>query len=90
MKNGKCPECALNDIISGLTVLTEETTSGGRPAYVKLVEPEPSKKPFMWIGQEAKSEFHVTVCGNCGYTSLYAKNHAEILEAHTKGYASQA
>jgi len=89
MKDGKCPECGSSDIVSGLSVLTEETTSGGRPAYVNLVEPAPAKKPFMWIAQEVKSEFQASVCGNCGLTRLSAKNHEEILEAHKKGYASR-
>ena len=89
MKDSKCSECGSSDIVSGLKVLTEESTSGGRPAYVNLVEPQPAKKPFMWIAQEAKSEFHAAVCGACGHTRLYAKNHDEILEAHKKGYASQ-
>ena len=88
MEKEKCPECGSNDIVSGLTVFTEETTSGGRPAYIKLVEPEPSKKPFMWMAQEVKSEFHAAVCGACGYTQFHAKDHAGLLEAHKKGYAS--
>ncbi|MBC8336157.1 MAG: hypothetical protein ISR59_12140 [Anaerolineales bacterium] len=88
MKASKCFECGSSDIVSGLTVLTEETTSGGRPAYVNLAEPEPEKRPFLWIRDEVKSEFHAAVCGACGYTRLFAINHAEILEAHKKGFTS--
>ncbi|MCP4138755.1 MAG: hypothetical protein GY755_00410 [Chloroflexi bacterium] len=88
MKDSKCFECGSSDIVSGLTVLTEETTSGGRPAYVNLAEPTPEKKPFLWIREEVKSEFHAAIRGTCGYTRLFAKNHAEILEAYKKGYTS--
>ena len=84
----QCPECNSNDIIPDLNVLTEETVSGGRPAYVKLVEPEPEKKPFMWMAQEVKSTFVASVCGNCGFTRFYAHYHTEVLEAHKKGYQS--
>jgi len=84
----KCPECGSTEIISGLNLLTEETTSGGRPAYVKLLEPEPAKRPFMWVRQEVKSEFQAAVCGNCGHTQIYANSPSEILEAFKKGFTS--
>jgi len=86
----ECPECGSNEIISDLKILTEETVSGGRPAYVRLVEPEPEKRSFMWIAQEVKSEFRAAVCGNCGYTRLHATNHTDLLDAHKKGYSGQA
>jgi predicted nucleic-acid-binding Zn-ribbon protein len=86
----KCLECGSNDIVPDLTVLTEPTSSEHRPAYVNLVEPEPAKKPFMWMAQEVKSEFYAAVCGACGHTRFHAKEHAELWEAHKKGYTSQA
>ena len=84
----QCPECNSNDIIPNLKVSTDETVGGGMPAYVKLVEPEPAKRPFMWMAQDLKSTFSAAVCGNCGYTRLFADDHAELLEAHKKGYQS--
>jgi predicted nucleic-acid-binding Zn-ribbon protein len=85
----QCPECGSSDIIPDLLVCTDETVSGGMPAYVKLVEPEPPKKPFLWMAAEVKVYFHAAVCGACGHTQLYTKQHTEILEAHKKGYSSQ-
>ena len=85
----KCPECGSGEIVPNLLVCTDETVSGGEPAYVKLVEPEPAKKPFMWMSDEVKVNFHAAVCGSCGYTRFYTKVHAEVLEAHKKGYAGQ-
>ena len=45
----KCPECGSSEIVPDLLVCTDETVSSGKPAYVKLVEPEPAKKRFMWM-----------------------------------------
>jgi len=84
----KCPECGSSDIVHDMIVFTDETVSGGKPAYVKLVEPEPAKRPFLWIAQKVKADLNAANCGACGHTRLYAKNHAEILEAHKKGYTS--
>ena len=86
----KCPECGSSDIVPDLNVLTEETTSGHRPLYIKLVEPEPAKLPFIWVAQEVKSEFSAAVCGQCGFTQFHSKNYAEVLDAHKKGYSSNA
>ena len=85
----QCPECGSSEIVSDLLVCTDETVSSGKPAYVKLVEPEPPKKPFLWMAEEVKVNFYAAVCGACGYAQLYTKDHAEVLEAHKKGYASQ-
>ena len=85
----QCPECNSNDIIPNLKVSTDDTVGGGKPAFVKLVEPEPAKRPFMWMAQEVKSYFHAAICGNCGYTRLYATDHADLLEAHKKGYTNK-
>lgn len=85
----KCPECGSSDIVPDLMVYTDETTAGGKPAYVKLVEPEPPKRPFLWMAAEVKTRFLAAVCGACGHTQFYAEYPAEILEAHKKGYTAQ-
>jgi predicted nucleic-acid-binding Zn-ribbon protein len=85
----KCPECGSSDIVSDLPVYTDDTVSGGKPAYVKLVEPKPQKPPFLWMAAEAKTGFLAAICGACGHTQLYAEDHAEILEAHQKGFTAQ-
>ena len=84
----QCPECKSNDIIPDLKLSTDDKVNTGMPAFVKLVEPEPEKKSFMWMAQEVKSTFAASVCGNCGYTRMYAQDHAELLDAHKKGYQS--
>lgn len=80
-----CPECGSSEIVPDLLVCTDETVSGGNPAYIKLVELEPAKKPFMWIADEVKVNFNAAICGACGYTRFYTKGFAEVLEAHKNG-----
>ena len=83
-----CPECGSSNIVPGLNLLTDETVNSGMPVYVKTVEPAPPKKPFLWIAAEARSKFQAVVCGDCGYTRLYAKSPGELLDGHRKGFVS--
>ncbi|MEW5940057.1 MAG: hypothetical protein AB1750_10370 [Chloroflexota bacterium] len=84
-----CPECGSTEIVSELLVFSDEALLGQRPPYVELIEPEPAKRPFIWSPKTAASGFRAAVCGSCGYARFYATNHAELLQAHKQGYASQ-
>jgi len=85
----KCPECGSSDIIPDLHVNTDAANPNHKPAYVKLIEPPPPGQTALFVAQEVKSEFHAAICGSCGYTRFYSKSHAEMWEAHKKGYTSQ-
>jgi hypothetical protein len=84
-----CPECGSNEIIPDLLVFADEALTGLHPPYVKLVEPSPAKKPFIWIPKKAASGFRAEVCGECGHTRFRATNHAELAKAHKQGYVSE-
>ena len=84
-----CPECGSTDIVPDLLVFADESLTGQHPPYVQLMEPEPAKRPFLWSPKTVASGFRAAVCGNCGYTRFYTKQHAELLEAHKRGYVSQ-
>lgn len=83
-----CPECGSTEIVSELLVFSGDATTNERPPYVKLVEPAPAKVPFIWLPKSVAAGFRAAICGECGYTRFYTKHHAEILEAHRKGYTS--
>lgn len=85
----QCPECGSTEIVPDLIVFADDENNGLKPAHVHLVEPEPAKRPFIWIPQSVRAGFRAAVCGACGHTQLYSKQHARILEAHKKGYQSQ-
>ncbi len=85
-----CPQCGSNEIVPDLIVFADEAAIGQRPVHVSLKEPEPAKRPFMWIPKEVSTGFRAAICGACGHTQFYTKYHVEILEAHKKGYKSQA
>jgi predicted nucleic-acid-binding Zn-ribbon protein len=85
----KCPDCGSSEIVPDLIVYTDEATSGQIPAYVKLVEPEPAKRPFIWMPQAVKTGFRAAICGACGHTQFYTKYHTEILDTYKKGYVGQ-
>jgi predicted nucleic-acid-binding Zn-ribbon protein len=83
-----CPECGSTEIVSELLVFSGDAATSERPPYVKLVEPEPARRPFIWMPKSVATGFRAAICGGCGYTRFYTKHHREILEAHQKGYTS--
>ncbi len=85
----QCPACGSTEIIPDLIVFSDSAGSGQNPPFVKLVEPEPAKRPFVWMPKEVKGGFRAAVCGACGHTQFYTNQHAELLEAHKKGYTTQ-
>jgi predicted nucleic-acid-binding Zn-ribbon protein len=85
----QCPECGSTEIIPDLLVFADEAASGQHPPYVSLKEPKPAKVPFIWIPKTVSVGFRAAVCGACGYTHFYTKQHAALLDAYKKGYTSQ-
>ena len=82
----KCPECSSNEIIPDLVVFSDQAASAQQPLYVKLMEPEPAKRPFVWMPKSEVTGFYAAICGACGHTEFYTKRHAEILKAYRDGY----
>lgn len=64
----KCPECGSTEIVPDLIVFADEAAVGQRPVHVSLKEPEPAKRPFMWIPKDVSTGFRAAICGGCGYT----------------------
>jgi predicted nucleic-acid-binding Zn-ribbon protein len=85
----KCPQCGSSEIISDLIVFAQGHTAGGQPIYVTMIEPEPEKRPFVWLPKTEMAGFRVAVCGECGHAELYTNSHKELLAAYKKGFVSQ-
>lgn len=83
-----CPECGSTEIVSELLVFSGDAPTSERPPYVKLVEPEPAKRPFIWMPKTVATGFRAAICGGCGYTHFYTKHYREIWEAHQQGFTS--
>ena len=81
----QCPKCSSDEIISQLSVRGGE----GHPSYVSVIEPDPEKKPFVWIPKSEQSHFRADVCDACGYTEFYAENYKALNEGRKKGFRSQ-
>ena len=86
----QCPAYGSGEIVSDLKLLTDDKVNIGMPLFAKLTEPEPEKKPFMWIATELKINFDAAVCGGCGYAQIYTREYEEVLDAHKKSYQSQS
>ena len=82
MKNGTCPKCGSNEVLNNLRIHGGD----GHPPYVSIHEPEPEKRPFVWIPKNEQSQFRAYICGACGYTEFFAENHVALNEGRRKGY----
>jgi len=40
----------------------------------------------VWIPDSVKTHFSAYICGDCGYSELYAENHKELKEKFQQGY----
>ncbi len=82
MKNGTCPKCGSTEILRDLPLHGGE----GYPPFVSIAEPEPAKRPFLWLPNSEQSQFRAYVCVNCGYTEFYTQAHQALEEGYKKGY----
>ena len=66
----QCPKCGSSEIIPELRIHDGET----RPIMVDIVEPEPAKRPFIWMAQNARSHFKVRggmeIVDDCTYRTV--------------------
>jgi len=78
MKNGVCPKCSSNEIVSDAQVRDYDASSY-RPlcVFVALNKPQGG---FIKKTHES-GELRAHICGRCGYVELYATNHRELLLA---------
>jgi len=81
----QCPKCKSTEVITDLAL----QTSGDLPSFVKVSEPDPPNKPFIWIAKSEQSYFTANVCGACGYTEFYATNYKGLSEGRKKGYKNK-
>jgi predicted nucleic-acid-binding Zn-ribbon protein len=82
MKNGTCPRCGGNEILTGLTMYG----GNGNPPFVQVAEPRPPKASLMWMPKLIQSEFTADICTACGYTEFNAVKYKEMSEGLRKGY----
>ncbi len=82
MKNGTCPKCGSNEILTELTPVISTHT-----LHVEIAQPKPPEKPsILWLPDSVESDFKLYICGACGYTELYATKYKELNEGWEKGY----
>ena len=80
-----CPKCQSTDILPPLPVYGQQSTLEP-PLMAVLLEPEPAKRPFVWVQGTQRTYFHASICGRCGYSELYATEPQKLLDAYRKGY----
>jgi hypothetical protein len=80
-----CPKCHSTDLLPPLPVYGQQSTVEP-PLFVVLREPEPANRPFVWKPGAQRAYFHATICGQCGYSELYASEPQKLLDAYRQGY----
>ena len=78
MKNTLCPKCGSSEIMHDAEVRDYDASAYRRlSVHVALKKPEGG---FFKKTTES-GELLASVCGDCGYTELYATNHQAMLRA---------
>jgi predicted nucleic-acid-binding Zn-ribbon protein len=78
MKDNSCPKCSSNQIIHDAEVRDYDASSYRRlSVHVALRNPEGG---FFKKTSES-GELRAAICGECGYTELYATNYQAMLKA---------
>ena len=78
--NEKCSKCGSEKQIIGVTVKDQGQYSDGQlKAQVGFLHPEAA----IFRGR-TYARFRANICGDCGYTELYAEEPALLFEAYSK------
>ena len=80
MPEGRCAKCGSSDVIPNVTVVGEHGDGGDLRAVV--AENPGAIWPFR--KGEMKTSLKAWICGDCGFTELYAQDHAAFLAAYRK------
>jgi hypothetical protein len=78
----KCPQCGSTEIVPDLIVFTVVEASRGT-LFVSLMDP--AKK-----GERVEVGFRAAICGARGHNEMYTRYPQDVLDAHKKGYVTQA
>jgi predicted nucleic-acid-binding Zn-ribbon protein len=81
IRQGICPKCGSDQVIPGRSVVV----SNGQNVHVVQFE-----NPYnLFPGSSVVSTFRAWICGECGYTEFYAKNHRELYEMYRRAKENQ-
>jgi predicted nucleic-acid-binding Zn-ribbon protein len=86
MKNGKCPKCGSQDIMAEVPIIDTDQYGNGKALGLYIAEPEPAKRPFVYVPKGAGATLRAWICASCGCTELYADNLAALFESYKKGH----
>jgi len=79
-----CPQCGSNEIYSDLVVFADQPPKV--PVYVRVIEPQPPRPPFLWTPKDVSVGFRAAICVACGHTGFYVKDPASLLTAYKQGW----
>jgi len=86
MRNNPCPKCGSREIIPAVEVRDYDASSHRELTVAVRLPKLPGA--FIHKGSET-SNVRAWVCGECGFTELYAPNHRELLDAYKRSAGQQ-
>jgi predicted nucleic-acid-binding Zn-ribbon protein len=85
MSNSPCPKCGCTVIVEGVRIL--DRGSRGHTEDLSLAA---YRHPDAWLFKgEVLHRLWAKVCGNCGFTELYAENPTDLLRAVAEAQAAE-
>jgi predicted nucleic-acid-binding Zn-ribbon protein len=77
MTEGSCPKCGCTVLVDGVRILDHRYRGSVEDLSVAVY-----KNPSGWVFKgEVRCRLWARVCGNCGYTELYAENPTDLVRA---------
>jgi predicted nucleic-acid-binding Zn-ribbon protein len=77
MKDSSCPKCGCTVMVEGVRVLDHGYRGSERDLSVAAY-----RHPAAWVFKgQVTCSLWARVCGNCGYTELYAENPTALVRA---------
>ncbi len=86
MKNGTCPKCGSQEIMKDLVITDTDEHGNGKALSLYIDEPEPAKRPFIYVPKGAGGILRAWICASCGYSELYTDNLAALFESYKKAH----
>jgi len=81
MREGACPKCGSADIVPNRPI---RDLGHGNSVHELTTRVEERPDALIFKGETVESYLRAWVCGECGYTELYATDHRYLFDLYTR------
>lgn len=87
-KTGKCPKCESTNIIPEAKIIAQEAMDAAIPIFT--LKARVVRHPHAMIFEKPEhTVLKAWICGNCGYTEIYADDPQRLHDTHLEAQAER-